>query len=143
MPERETRIPSNAKKVFEGVIFDVYHYELEDFNGRIRTFERLKRNDSVLILPVTDDGKIVIARQLQPHKPEYLDCFGGQIDPDELSVDAGRRELLEESGMTAKEMELWFTGSAGEKIDWVLYYYIARGVKSTGSLKEKIKLTKK
>lgn len=134
MEERISTIPEQAKKVFEGVIFDVYHWPLTDFDGNERVFERLKRLDSAIVVPVTDEGKVLIARQQQPHKPEYLGCFGGQIEHGEASRDAAGRELLEESGMTAGSLELWFSERSMEKIEWVCYFYIARGVKKTSEV---------
>lgn len=46
------KIPSHATKVFSGVIFDVYQWEQELFNGNIATFEALRRPSTVIIIPV-------------------------------------------------------------------------------------------
>ncbi len=46
------KIPSHAVKVFSGVIFDVYQWEQELFNGNVSTFEALRRPSTVIIIPV-------------------------------------------------------------------------------------------
>lgn len=46
------KIPSHAVKVFSGVIFDVYQWQQELFNGETATFEALRRPSTVVIIPV-------------------------------------------------------------------------------------------
>jgi 8-oxo-dGTP pyrophosphatase MutT (NUDIX family) len=42
---------------------------------------------------------------------------------------AAKREFLEETGMEASAWELYKKYPVGEKIDWDIYYYIARDCK--------------
>ncbi len=37
------KIPPNAKRVFKGIIFDVYQWQQKMFDGSKETFEMLKR----------------------------------------------------------------------------------------------------
>ena len=53
------KIPEHAKKVFEGVLFDVYQWEQECFDGSHATFEAVERLGSVNVIPVVGD-KILI-----------------------------------------------------------------------------------
>jgi hypothetical protein len=46
------KIPSHAHKVFSGVIFDVYQWDQELFNGKIATFEAIQRPSTVIVIPV-------------------------------------------------------------------------------------------
>ena len=65
-PKSKQPIPDNAKKVFGGVLFDVYQWEQELFDGTKTIFEKLKRPDTVVVFPVLDDGKILLTEQEQP-----------------------------------------------------------------------------
>ena len=127
-------IPPDAKLVFKGILFDVYQWEQEQFDGTKKTFEKLKRNDGVNIIPVLDDGRILLIEESQPGRGTYLTTPGGQVNPGETAEEGGRREFLEETGYTASEMTKWLTVMPyGNKIDWTIDTYIARGCVDTGT----------
>jgi ADP-ribose pyrophosphatase len=46
------KIPPHASKVFSGIIFDVYQWDQQLFNGKIATFEALTRSSTVIVIPV-------------------------------------------------------------------------------------------
>ncbi|MCP5405465.1 MAG: NUDIX hydrolase [Pseudomonadaceae bacterium] len=118
-------IPPHAKRVFQGVIFDVYQWEQEMFDGSTATFERLKRPDTVVVLPVAGDT-IYYSRQEQPDKPLFLGLFGGRSDPGEEPLTAAKRELLEETGLVSDTWIPWKSFQPATKIDWTVYYFIAK-----------------
>lgn len=123
-------IPKDAKLVFKGVLFDVYHWQQEMFDGTKKTYEKLKRRDSVTILPVTSDGKIILGREQQPGRKPFRSIAGGQVDDGETPEHAARRELLEETGYESGELVLWqVVHPYGEKVEWSVHGYIARGCK--------------
>ena len=123
----------NKKLVFKGVLFDVYQWQQEEFDGTKKTFEKLKRKNSVNIIPVLDDGKILLIDEEQPERGDFITVPGGQINDGEKPKDAARRELREETGYTCKSLELWLTVQPyGNKIDWTVYNYIARGCANAG-----------
>lgn len=122
-------IPKEAKLVFKGILFDVYHWQQDQFDGTKKTFEKLKRKDSVNVLPITEEGKILILHEEQPGETPYITIPGGQIEPDEDPATAGRRELLEESGYIGEKMDLWMTVEPYSKIDWTVTTFIARNCK--------------
>lgn len=128
-PNSKQPIPDHAKKVFEGVLFDVYQWEQELYDGTKTTFEKLKRPDTVLVFPVMDDGKILLSEQDQPGKATFIGSLGGQVDDGEDILEAAKRELLEESGYEASEFVLWKAEHVTSKIDWVIYTFIAKGIK--------------
>jgi len=55
-------IPPHAVCVFSGKNFWCVSVAAEMYMT-VQTFERLKRNDTATVIPVTKDGKIVITRQ--------------------------------------------------------------------------------
>jgi ADP-ribose pyrophosphatase len=126
-PKLKQPMPPNAQRVFEGKIFDVYQWEQELYNGKTKTFEKLVRPSTVNIIPITDEGNIIYLEQEQPGKEPYIGFPAGIADKDEDIVEAAYRELLEETGLKSKEMNLWFTYQFSPKIDWIIYTFIAKG----------------
>lgn len=120
-------IPSNAKKVFSGVLFDVYQWPQKMFDGTTATFEMLKRQDTAEIL-VVKDNQIMIQEQEQPNKPKFY-CFpGGRIEAGEEPLEGAKRELLEESGYRSETWELFHSVKPLHKLEWHIYVFIARDV---------------
>ena len=124
------KIPDNAKKVFEGIIFDVYHWEQEMFDGSTATFEAIKRINSNSIL-ATADNKIIITTEEQPGKGVFTDMPGGRVERGEDKMMAAKRELLEETGYSTDDYEERFTEDSARmsKLEWNTFYYIARNCK--------------
>ncbi len=133
-PKSKQPIPDNAKKVFGGVLFDVYQWEQELFDGTKTLFEKLKRPDTVVVFPVLDDGKIILTEQEQPGKEPFIGATGGRVDEGEDILEAAKRELLEESGYEASEFVLWDAQHPTSKIDWVVYTFIAKGLKKVADM---------
>ncbi len=128
-PASKQPMPESAKLVFKGVLFDVYHWEQELFNGSFRTFEKLKRNDASVIIPVTADGKILVTYQEQSGRVPYTALPGGHLDSGEDPLDAAKRELLEETGYASETWSLFEAIQPTSKIDWAIYFFVARDCK--------------
>jgi 8-oxo-dGTP pyrophosphatase MutT (NUDIX family) len=128
-PKSKQPIPEDAKCVFKGVMFDVYQWEQEMFDGTKKTFEKLKRPDTVAVFPVLDNGDILLLEQEQPGRKSYIGTPGGRVDEGEDILTAAKRELLEESGYEAEEFILWDSQHPVSKIDWVVYTFIAKGLR--------------
>lgn len=128
-PVSKQPIPEKAKKVFSGVLFDVYQWDQKQFDGTTKTFEKVKRRDTVGVIAVTADKKILILRQEQPGTTPFLGTCGGIIDVGEDVFEAAKRELLEETGCVSDTWELYEKTQPISKIDWALFTFIARGVK--------------
>lgn len=117
-------IPPEAQKVFTGVLFDVYQWEQELFDGSRATFEKICRPDTAGVLAVTPENKIIVSRQEQPSMKPFWSLLGGIVDNGEDPIEAAQRELLEEAGMKGTLRE-WFHTKLSQKIDWTIYAYIA------------------
>jgi len=64
-------------------------------------------DDYVSIVARTSGGRLLLVRQYRPVVGrETIELPSGHVDAGESPQDAARRELLEETGMVAKEMEL-------------------------------------
>ncbi|MFA4819045.1 MAG: NUDIX hydrolase [Patescibacteria group bacterium] len=138
-------MPSNARLVFKGVVFEVYQWEVTGYDGQKRVFEKLKRPDTVVVFPVTKEGKIVVARQEQPGREPFWGVEGGRINEGEEPLAAAQRELKEETGYTSDNWQFWFGYQPVTKIDWAVYVFIAKNCQRAGQQEldgaEKIKST--
>jgi len=144
-PISKKPIPEDATKIFDGVLFEVYQWQQKIFDGTYATFEKVKRiTDSVNILPITIGYKIILTKQEQPGMTPFIGVLGGMIDKGEYPLQAVERELLEESGYKANRLESLFAMHPMEKVDWVIYTFIARDLKKIAKLNldngEKIEL---
>lgn len=129
-PESKQPIPEHAKKVFSGILFDVYQWQQEQFDGAILTFEKVKRRDTVGVIAVMPDKKIVLLEQEQPGTKPFLGTSGGIIDVNEDVFEAAQRELLEETGLESSDWSLFESVQPISKIDWALFTFVARNCKS-------------
>jgi 8-oxo-dGTP pyrophosphatase MutT (NUDIX family) len=127
VPSGARLVPSNAKRVFEGVIYDVYHWPQELFDGSVATFEILKRQDSVKVIAVKD-GAIIILDDEQPTHERSIALPGGRHDIDsETELQCAKRELLEETGLSFKNWKLIGVKQLNIEIDWLTYVFLADG----------------
>lgn len=121
-----SRLPSHARLVFTGVFFSLYQWKQRMFDGNLATFEMVKRPDTVLVLAVTSDEKILVTRQQQPHKQQsFLSLPGGVKELGESYLQAGQRELLEETGFVSSDWRLWHIGNGNGRSDWHLVVWLA------------------
>lgn len=123
-PKTANLVPEKAKLVFKGIIFDVYHWEQQVFDGTIETYEMLKRPDVARVLAIKD-GKIVITKQEQVLVGTFLDIPGGYHDKGGSELDAAKRELKEETGITCRTWKLLSAKQMHTKIESINYVFLA------------------
>ncbi|MDQ9170180.1 NUDIX hydrolase [Oxalobacteraceae bacterium R-40] len=100
-------------------------------DGKETTREYIKHPGAVVIIPVLDDGSILIERQFRyPVNQVVIEFPAGKIDPGEASLDCAKRELLEETGYTASDWQFVCTiHNAIAYSDEHLDIFLARGLK--------------
>ncbi len=143
-PPSKQPIPPHAKRVFQGVIFDVHQWQQQMYDGSYATFEGLKRPDTVSVIPITNQGKIILSEQEQPGETPFIGAIGGRVDPGEDPHTCAVRELEEEAGFKNPQLTFWFAIQLAPKIDFAAYTFFARNWEDSGQTKldagEKIKL---
>ena len=109
----------SAKTVFRGRVFHVTRDRVQEPNGVTAIREVVCHSGSVVVIAVDDSGSeplVLLERQYRYAAREYmLELPAGRIDPGEVALAAGKRELLEETGYTAKHWKraLFFYPSPG------------------------------
>lgn len=73
-------------------------------DGAAATREYVVHPGAVAIVPLLDDGRLVLERQFRyPVGKVLLEIPAGKIDPGESTLACAQRELLEETGYQARE----------------------------------------
>lgn len=135
MPQNAVLIPDGAKRVFKGVIFDVYQWQQEMFDGSLETFEMIGGTDILKVFAIVD-GKLVVLSEEQPLVGVFRDIPGGRHDhPGESHLVAAKRELQEETGMVFSKWRLINVRQPFNKFERFAYFYLATGLKGTGDTK--------
>ncbi len=132
-PKSKQYMPEDAVKVFAGKIFDVYQWQQEMYDGTFATFEKLKALDTVIMFPILENGNILLTKQMQPGKAEFIGGCGGRLEQDEDPDMGAVREMLEETGYESKELILWKALQPISKIDRAVYVFIARDCKKVSN----------
>ncbi|MCB9370654.1 NUDIX hydrolase [Candidatus Woesearchaeota archaeon] len=118
--------PPSANKVFKGVLFDVYQWEQELYDGSFKLFEKVKVPDGVTVFARTPDKKFILLHEEQPYVGSFTGLPSGHVEHEEDPLCTAKRELLEELGMQAKEWELLFVKTEKGKLSTSTYVYLAK-----------------
>jgi ADP-ribose diphosphatase len=98
-----------ARWVSHSRLFHVEEQRLRFSNGVERTYERLNPgfHGAVMVVPVRDDGRLLLVREYGAGVGDYYLSFPkGAVQPEESVLDAANRELMEEAGFGAHELEV-------------------------------------
>jgi ADP-ribose pyrophosphatase len=91
---------------YRGHVFDVSKVHVKLPDGRERGYDLVEHSDSVTIVPVSADGHLYFVAQ---HRigagQELLELPAGVLDNDEQPIKAANRELQEEIGKAAGELQ--------------------------------------
>lgn len=146
-PQSKQTVPDSAKLVFKGKIFSVYQWEQIGYDGSVHIFEKLKRSDTVVIIPILENGNFIMSKQEQPGKEPFEALIGGRVYDGEGALEGAKRELLEETGYVSDKWELFFSEQPTSKIEWAIFYFIAKDCKKVAEQNldgaEKVELKEK
>jgi ADP-ribose pyrophosphatase len=129
---RKSNIPDNAKRVFEGVIFDTYQWDQKLYDGSTAVFEMLARPDTVVVFPVLTDGTILLIDDIQPARKDLLTAPAGRVEEGETPAVTAARELMEETGYQAARLDLLYAYAPLHKTDWIVHVFIGKQCQKVG-----------
>ena len=73
-------------------------------DGKHATREYVKHPGAVMVIPLFDDGRVLMETQYRYAMGKVMYEYpAGKLDPNEDSLTCAKRELLEETGYTARE----------------------------------------
>lgn len=130
-----TEATLSTETVFRGRLFDVRLDRVRLPNGRESTREYLVHPGAAVIIPLFDNGDVLLERQYRyPLRRDFIELPAGKLDPGEEALACAKRELKEETGYTADE---WHSlaafypciGYSNER----LVFYLARHLRHVGA----------
>jgi ADP-ribose pyrophosphatase len=97
---------------FQGRVFSVEVTDVEFPDGRRRRVEVVRHPPSVVLLPILDDGRVMLIRQFRASIGRWLwELPAGSVDEGESPEAAAARECAEEIGLVPQTIERlggWF-----------------------------------
>jgi 8-oxo-dGTP pyrophosphatase MutT (NUDIX family) len=96
----------SQKNILKTELFDVKEIKLVDDKGKRRIHHEVERVPIVSVFPLTDKYEIYLISQYRSmFKKNVLEAVAGHVDKKETTIAAARRELKEETGLGAQQLE--------------------------------------
>ncbi len=93
------------EKQYQGHAFDVAKITVELPNGKVRDYDLVEHGNSVTILPIDEDGRILFVVQHRIGSGDFLrELPAGVMEKGETPLECAKREIREETGKAAKIM---------------------------------------
>lgn len=107
MPAMGSNPETKSKRIYEGKVVNLRIDSLRLADGREAKMEIVEHAEVVHILPVAEDGRLLLVRQYRAAAgKELLETPAGGIEPGEDVESAAQRELREETGYRAENFKL-------------------------------------
>ncbi len=120
----------SSKQVYDGNLLKVYVDEVQLPNGATATRDWIKHPGACAVVPIFDNGDILLVEQYRYScKQLFIEVPAGKIDKNESPDQTAERELKEETGLVADEMNYigHFYPAIGYS-DEVIHIYAAMGI---------------
>ena len=129
-PVNLTETCISSETLAQGVLLHAKRDRVRLPNGHESVREYIVHPGATLVIPVLDDGRLVMERQFRyPLKQVFTELPAGKIDAGEDPLITGQRELLEETGYSASDWQ--FVAKLHPCIGYsseIIYIYLARGL---------------
>ena len=122
-----------SKQIFDGKVVKLFVDDIELPNGKGAFREVVRHPGAVCVIPITDEGEVIMVRQFRyPFSSVLLEIPAGKLEIGEDPLDAVKRELEEESGVVAENVEfIGMTYTTVAFTDEKIYTYMATGLSYT------------
>ena len=122
-----------TKEIFKGRVFTVHVDDIELPDGSKSFREVVEHSGGVCVAAITDEDELFFVRQYRyPYGRVLLELPAGKLEKGEDPLEAGKRELQEECGVTAEE--IISMGTVYPTVAYcseVIYLYAAKNLKKT------------
>jgi ADP-ribose pyrophosphatase len=119
-----------SELLFEGNFLHARRDTVRLPDGHTTTREYVIHPGAVVVVPLLDDGRVVLERQFRyPIGRVMIEFPAGKLDAGEAPLVCAERELLEETGFTAREWA--YAGAMHLAIAYsteIIHIYFARGL---------------
>jgi ADP-ribose pyrophosphatase len=103
-PKDLTERRVSGELIYDGSLLKVHRDVVTLPDGSRGSRELIRHPGAVGILPLFDDGSVLLERQFRyPHGRDFIELPAGKLEPGEPHLDTAKRELLEETGYRAGE----------------------------------------
>jgi len=127
----------SKKTMWQGKFMSAVEITYRDAKGHVRTWEALERvgiGGIVVMIAVTPSGNVILERQFRPPMGrDVIELPAGLVEPGESMETAAKRELIEETGWSARRLEFLAEGpiSTGASTE-TLRAYLCTGLEHVG-----------
>ena len=127
----------SKKILWTGKFMSAVEITYRDARGAVRTWEALERvsiGGIVVMVAITPAGSVLLEKQFRPPLGrDVIELPAGLVDPGESMETAAKRELIEETGWSAKNLDFLAEGpiSTGASTE-VLRAFLCTGLEHVG-----------
>lgn len=120
----------NRVTLFRGLVVDLEQFEVTIGDRGRHTYQVVRHPGGVGVLPLHTDDTVTLIRQLRPAvNATLLELPAGRLSPGEEPAACGRRELMEETGLSAATLEpLGLLLSSPGVFDETIHLYLGTGL---------------
>lgn len=120
----------SSEVLYQGKVFQLQRDRVIEPGGVRAERDIIVHPGSVVILPIFEDGRVLLIRQYRHSIGEFLwELVAGRKEPGETPLVAARRELIEETGYRAKRLRklLRVVPTPGFVSEW-MWIFAAEGL---------------
>lgn len=116
--------------IFKGIVFDIKVDQIEYDSGNAGVREVILHNGGAVVVPVTDEGKIIFVKQYRyPFNEWMYELPAGKLEKGEDPFICATRELTEETGYTSNDIsKLGRIYTSPGFCDEILHIYLAENL---------------
>ncbi|MBI2930531.1 MAG: NUDIX hydrolase [Planctomycetes bacterium] len=122
-----------AREIYRGRVFRLTEQDVVLPNGRETTFSIVEHPGAVAVVPLFENGDVLLVRQFRLATKGYLyEIPAGTLEPGEAPAATARRELIEETGYRCRSLKKFaeFYAAPGFCTE-LMRLFVARGLTRT------------